>query len=156
MSRWVLSALRALLIVLFAGALAAQAASGLIAGTMADGALVVSVVTLIVAGALCVEAVLVSVWMLVTMIRQETLFDDRGPADRWVDIAIGALLVAAVVSAGGAVALVVQAAVPGAWGLALLAAAACGVSAALALLVVVMRRLLHAAIGLRSELAEVI
>ena len=156
MSRSVLGALRALLLVLFAGSLGAQVGSWLIAGAVAGGALAVVVVILIVAGALCVEVVLLSVWMLVAMIRQGALFDDRGHADRWVNAAIGALMAAAVVSAGGAVALVVQAAERGAWGLALLAAAACGASAALALLVVVMRRLLHTAISLRSELAEVI
>jgi len=153
MSRSVLGALRALLLVLFAGSLGAQVGSWLIAGAVAGGALAVVVVILIVAGTLCVEVVLLSVWMLVAMIRQGALFDDRGHADRWVNAAIGALVAAAVVSAGGAVALVVQA---GAWGLALLAVAACGASAALALLVVVMRRLLHTAISLRSELAEVI
>jgi hypothetical protein len=159
MSRSVLLALRILLALLFAAALAAQLASGLIAQAAPDGPLRVILAALVVVGALCVEVVLVSVWMLVGMVQGEKIFDERGSADTWVNAAIGALLAAAVAALGGVIAvLVCQVGEPDAAGgpLALLAATAAGVSAALALLVVVMRRLLHAAIQLRSELAEVI
>jgi hypothetical protein len=159
MSRSVLLALRILLALLFAAALAAQLASGSIALLAPDGPLRVILAGLVVVGALCVEVVLVSVWMLVVMVQGEKIFDERGSADKWVNVAIGALLAAAVAALGGVIAvLVVQVGEPdvAGWPLALLATTAAGVSAALALLVVVMRRLLHAAIQLRSELAEVI
>ena len=116
-------------------------------------------VVLVLAGGLAVEVVLISVWMLVAMVQGETIFDERAAADTWVNAAIGALLAGAAVAFGGAIAVViVQVGEPDAagWPLALLAAAATGASAALALLVGVMRRLLHTAIQLRSELAEVI
>lgn len=159
MSRSVLLALRILLALLFAAALAAQLASGAIAQAAPDGPLRVILAAQVVVGALCVEVVLVSVWMLVGMVQGEKIFDERGSADKWVNAAIGALLTAAVAAVGGVIAvLVFQVGEPDAagWPLALLAATAAGVSAALALLVVVMRRLLHAAIQLRSELAEVV
>jgi hypothetical protein len=159
MSRSVLLTLRMLLILLFAASVTAQSASGAIGSAAQTGGLATVLTGLIVAGALCVEVVLVSVWMLLAMVQDERIFDDRAAADRWVNAAIGALVAGAVVAAAGAVAvLVVQAGQPAGagMGLALLAAAGAGVSAALALLVVVMRRLLHTAIGLRSELAEVI
>ncbi|WEO76141.1 DUF2975 domain-containing protein [Cryobacterium sp. SO2] len=159
MSRSVLFTLRILLALLFAASLTAQVASGAIAGAAQAGPLSGILLALVVTGALCVEVVLVSVWMLVAMVQSEKIFDDRGSADTWVNTAIGALLAGAVVALGGVIAVViVQLGEPDAagWPLALLAATAAGVSAALALLVVVMRRLLHTAIQLRSELAEVI
>jgi MFS family permease len=158
-SRSVLLTLRALLALLFAAALAAQLLSGTIAQLAPAGPLAAITAVLVVSGALCVQVVLVSVWMLVAMVQGDRIFDDRGSADRWVTIAIGALLAGAALAVGGVIAvLVVQLGEPAAhgWPLALAAAAAAGVSAALALLVLVMRRLLHTAIQLRSELAEVI
>ena len=159
MSRSVLLALRMLLVLLFAASLAAQVASGVIAGAAPAGPLAMILAGLVVTGALCVEVVLISVWMLVAMVQGEKIFDERPSADRWARTAIGALVAGAVFALGGVVAvLIVQLGEPDAagWPLALLAAAAAGASAALALLVVVMRRLLHTAIRLRSELAEVI
>ena len=159
MSRSGLLALRLLLLFLFAASIAAQVTSGAIARAAQDGILAGVLMGLAIVGGLCVEVVLVSVWMLVSMVQEERIFEDRGHADRWVNATIGALVAAAAVATAGSLAvLIVQAWRPEAsgWTLALLAAGAAGVSAALALLVVVMRRLLHAAIRLRSELAEVI
>jgi hypothetical protein len=157
--RTVLLTLRILLALLFAASLAAQVASGTIARAAPDGALSTILVVLVLAGGLAVEVVLISAWMLVAMVQGETIFDERAAADTWVNAAIGALLAGAAVTFGGVIAVViVQLAEPDAagWPLALLGAAATGASAALALLVGVMRRLLHTAIQLRSELAEVI
>jgi hypothetical protein len=158
-SRSVLLALRTLLILLCATALATQVLSGAMTGAVPAGPLAGILVVLVVVGALCVELVLISVWMLVAMVQGERIFDDRGSADRWVTAAIVALVGGAVFASAGVIAVgVVQLADPaaGGWPLALGAAAAAAASAALALLVVVMRRLLHTAIQLRSELAEVI
>jgi hypothetical protein len=158
-SRSVLNTLRMLLALLFVAVLAAELASGAIAGAAAPGPLSAILVALVLVGGLCVQTVLVCVWMLVAMVQGERIFDDRGSADKWVTAAIWALLAGAAGALAGVLAIgVVQLAEPvaGGWPLALAAAAAAGTSAALALLVVVMRRLLHAAIQLRSELAEVI
>lgn len=168
MSRSVLISLRVLLVLLFAGSICAQVASGAIAGAAQDGPLAPVLTGLILVAALCVEVVLLSVWMLIAMVQGERIFDDRARADRWVNAAIGALVTAAVVAGAGAIAALLITAIPmtaplqsgepegAGWVLAWLAAVGAGVSAALALLVVVMRRLLHAAIRLHSELAEVI
>jgi hypothetical protein len=158
-SRSVLYTLRMLLALLFAAALVAQVLSGTIAQAAPAGPLAAILMALVILGALCVQVVLVSVWMLVAMVQGERIFDDRGPADTWVNTAILALLAGVVVSLAGVLAVgVVHLGAPGAagWPLGIAAAAAAGVSAALALLVVVMRRLLHTAIQLHSELAEVI
>ncbi|WP_405741391.1 DUF2975 domain-containing protein [Streptomyces sp. NBC_01525] len=112
-----------------------------------------------IAGVACVQVGLVAVWRLLAMVRRGALFTPR--AFRWVDVIIGASLVATLLAAGvtGHLSL---ASIPspgdgmeviGALGAAL---AAVGVGAAFAMLVVVMRGLLHKATELQREMAEVI
>lgn len=152
-------ALRALLVVLFGACVALQVGAGMLAASIVGGASGVVLVCLIVAGALCVEAVLISVWMLASMVRDESIFDGRTGPDRWTNTAIAALGLAAVFAAGGFVYYLISQAGPSHPTeaiLAVVAAAAVGVASALALLVVVMRRLLHTAVEYQSELSEVI
>ena len=160
MSGRFLVALRSLLALLLAGAVTAQISCSAIADSFAaDGFASAVLAALVVSGGLCVEAVLLGVWMLAGMARDERLFDDRPHADRWVNLAIGSLAAGAgfalIALVCFAIAVATQPA-PLGWGLMMLAAVSAGVSAALALVVVVMRRLLHAAIALQSELADVI
>ncbi|MGW1836146.1 DUF2975 domain-containing protein [Streptomyces sp. BBFR2] len=116
-------------------------------------------VAIAIAGVACVQVGLVATWRLLAMVRRDALFTPR--AFRWVDTIIGASLVATLLAAGvtGHLAL---ASIPspddgmevlGALGAAL---AAVGVGGAFAMLVVVMRGLLHKATELQREMAEVI
>jgi hypothetical protein len=157
MNGFVVAVLRALLVLMFAGSIAVQLCAGLLAQPVVGGASEVVLICLIVLSALCVEAVLASVWVLAGMVSDESIFDGRRHADRWADVAIWALAVAAVFAAAGLVYfLVSQALSVSATEIVLAIAAAAGVSAALALLVVVMRRLLHTAIQYQTDLSEVI
>lgn len=154
MPRPLLVALRGLLAVLLLGCVLVQVAVGPFALNALDGGPIDGVlVAVIVAGVLCIEVVLVSVWRLVSLVRDDALFSGDHRSDLWVDLAIGAFLFGAVLALGGAVAVlaVVPAPIPAlAFGLVAVS------SATLALLVVVMRRLLHLAVEQRSELAEVV
>jgi hypothetical protein len=159
MTRTILIALRAVLALLFAASVACQVFSVALAGSVVGGTAISVLAALIIAGALCVEVVLLAVWMLVGLVQSDAIFDEHGRADRWVDAAIASLVAAAVFAAGGLVYFLVEHSAgrsPADLALALIAASAAGLSIALALLVVVMRRLLHTAIRLNSELAEVI
>ncbi|PPF77337.1 DUF2975 domain-containing protein [Subtercola sp. Z020] len=153
--------LRVLLVLLFGACGAAQVCSGLLATSLVGGVSAVVLTGLIVVGGLCVEVVLVSVWALLGKVRQGSIFDARGRADRWTNTAIAALGTAAVFAAAGFVYFALAPVQPEATAgastvLAIAAAAAAGAAAALALLVVVMRRLLHTAVQYQSDLAEVI
>ncbi|WP_172582644.1 DUF2975 domain-containing protein [Subtercola boreus] len=159
MSRLTLLSLRSLLVLLFAGALAAQASSGAVATALLSGVSAGVLVGVVIAGCVAVECVLVSAWMLVTMVHRDRIFDDRAHADTWVNTAIGALSVGAVIAAAGFVYFAVWLVAdpqPTTLPLAVLALTVSAAATALALIVVVMRRLLHTAIRLQSELAEVI
>ncbi|WP_309068046.1 DUF2975 domain-containing protein [Microbacterium sp.] len=100
----------------------------------------------------------VCIWRLLTMVRRGSVFSPA--AFRWVDVIIGAIAFDAVVTFALAVLLAIGPAAPG------VVALVCGaslVTAGVALLVVVMRRLLQQAMDreteartLRSELDEVI
>ncbi|RFA10956.1 hypothetical protein B7R54_18380 [Subtercola boreus] len=159
MSRSSLLTLRVLLVLLFAGALAAQVTSVALASETLEGLPAGVLAALIIAGAVAVEVVLLSAWMLVALVPGDAIFDDQGRTDPWVRIAVGALVVGAALGAAGFVffaALQGVAPISAGPSLLVLCGAAAGVGAALALLVGVMRRLLHTAIRLQSELAEVI
>jgi len=154
MPRPLLVALRSLLAVLLLGCVLVQVAVGPFALNALDGGPIDGVlVAVIVAGVLCIEVVLVSVWRLVSLVRDDALFSGDHRSDLWVDLAIGAFLFGAVLALGGAVAVLAVVPAP-------IAALAFGLvavsSATLALLVMVMRRLLHLAVEQRSELAEVV
>jgi hypothetical protein len=158
MSRPVLVALRVLLVLLFAGSVTAQ----VLAPSIAAGALrpvaAVMLAALAIGAIVCVEIVLVSVWMLLGMVRDQRIFDEDGHSDRWVNATIGALVAAAAIAAGSFVFILLSADAGSAAGttVAIVSATVAGACAALALLVVVMRQLLHTAIALHSELAEVV
>lgn len=158
MSSLLLGALRSMLVLLAAGAVAAQLFAAQLAGSLLDGASATVVSVLAVAGIVCVEVVLVCVWALVGQARDARLFSTGRHSERWVDLAIGALGVGAAISAGGLIYLLVSGAPGDPVGLTVtvLAAAVAAAAVALALLVVVMRHLLHAAAELHDELAEVV
>ncbi|MFH8409207.1 DUF2975 domain-containing protein [Streptomyces sp. NPDC018019] len=107
----------------------------------------------------CVQVGLVALGMLLTMVERDAIFTPR--AFRWVDIIIGAAVVATLLALGVTVHLGL-AEIPspddgmdvvGALGAATVCTA---VGAAFAMLVVVMRSLLRKATELRTEMAEVI
>ncbi|MDF2443934.1 MAG: hypothetical protein JWR01_2137 [Subtercola sp.] len=159
MSRSSLLTLRLLLALLFAGALAAQLTSVGLASDTLDGTAAGVLAGLIIVGAVAVEVVLLSAWMLVGLVPHDAIFDEQGRADLWARIAVVALSVGGALGAAGfAYFAIGQSVEPISAGpsLLVLCGAAAGIGAALALLVGVMRRLLHTAIRLQSELAEVI
>jgi hypothetical protein len=119
----------------------------------------VSLVVLVVLGIATMQVVAVCVWRLLTMVRRGTVFSPA--AFRYVDLVIGAVATAAVLTFGVAVALAPGEAV--APGVVLLVCMAALVVAGVALIVVVMRMLLAQAVardaeaqGLRAELDTVI
>ncbi|MEU6267355.1 DUF2975 domain-containing protein [Saccharopolyspora shandongensis] len=116
-------------------------------------------VAVTIIGVACVQAVLVAVWMLLSMVRRDAIFTPR--AFRWVDIIIGASVVATLLAIGTAGHLSVASIPSPDDGMdvisALAAAVACvGVGTLFAMLVVVMRSLLRKATDLQAEIAEVI
>ncbi|MEV6231065.1 DUF2975 domain-containing protein [Saccharopolyspora shandongensis] len=116
-------------------------------------------VAVTIIGVACVQTVLVAVWMLLSMVRRDAIFTPR--AFRWVDIIIGASVVATLLAIGTAGHLSVASIPSPGDGMdvvsALAAAVACvGVGTLFAMLVVVMRSLLRKATDLQAEIAEVI
>lgn len=119
----------------------------------------VSLVVIVVLGIATMQVVAVCVWRLLTMVRQGTVFSHA--AFRYVDVVIGAVATAAVLTFGVAVVLAPGEAV--APGVVLLVCMAALVVAGVALIVVVMRMLLAQAVArdaeaqdLRAELDTVI
>lgn len=117
------------------------------------------VVVLGIAGALTVEVALVCIWRLLTMVRRETVFSPA--AFRYVDVVIGAAVVATLLAVVLSFVLAPGEAVPPGF-VALVVIAGFG-TAGIALLVLVMRALLVKAVALdstattlRAELDEVI
>lgn len=154
MPRVVLVALRVLLSLLLIGCIGVQVGVGPAAAKVLDGGPVDAVlVAVVVAGGLCVEAVLLAAWRLLTFAGEDTLFAGDHRSDLWVDVAIGACVFGAALATVGAIAVGVAVGAPLPV-LAFLMVAVAG--ATLALIVVVMRRLLHLAVEQRSELAEVV
>jgi hypothetical protein len=163
MGKLTVLALRAVMVMLFAGSVLAQTVmvampAGVIeGGALADRRTAVLVITAL--GVVTVEVVLVCVWRLVTMVRRETVFSHA--AFRYVHLVIGAFVAAALlVFALGVVLAPGEAVAPGV--VVLLG----GVSLAVfgvALIVLVLRVLLAQALArdveasrLGAELAEVI
>lgn len=99
----------------------------------------------------CVQVALIATWRLLTMVGRDRIFQDR--AFVLVDVIIGAILVAIALMIA-AVVLLSTVGLGGPATLYLIAIAIAG--AALALLVVVMRRLLRMATQLSHDLAEVV
>ncbi|MCT9820929.1 DUF2975 domain-containing protein [Microbacterium sp. W1N] len=105
----------------------------------------------VVLGVACLQVFAVCVWRLLTLVRRGAVFSPA--AFRDVDVIVGAVAAAAVLTAGLAVALAPGRTAPG------VVALLCGGALTLggmALLVVVMKRLLRQATELRLELDEVI
>lgn len=154
MSRLVILALRALLILIALGALGGQTVIIFLVAThpesdLADRAVAYSVLG--IAAIACVEVGLVALWVLLSMVRRGAIFDER--AFRWVDVISVAGLVAAVLVA----ALCAHAGeIDDAPGLVLIGGGVAIGGAAFALLMVVMRGLLRNATVLRRELDEVV
>lgn len=116
-------------------------------------------VTASILGVACVQVALGAIWMLLAMVERDAIFTRA--SFRWVDLIIGAAVVATLIALGAAVHLTLDTipspddrmAVEGAL-LAALAGAAVG--AAFSMLMVIMRTLLGKAMDMRTELAEVI
>lgn len=165
MSRWMIAALRAVLVASLGGSLFVQAVMIPLVARDMDGAdqevldLRVPFLTLLVLGILTTQVVMVCLWRLLTMVRHGTVFSHG--AFRYVDIIIGAIAVASVLMFLLGVILAPGEAV--APGIVLLIGGAALVIAGVALLVLVLRTLLAQAVALdleakhlQSELDEVI
>lgn len=110
-------------------------------------------------GVLCVQVALVAVWVLLGMLRRDTLFDRK--ALLWVDVVIGSTVAATLLGAGITVHLAVtdmpfangNMEAVGALGSAFLGTA---MGTVFAMVLVLMRGLLRKATRLRTEMSEVI
>jgi Protein of unknown function (DUF2975) len=153
-STTVIRALRVLLILIALGALAAQAAIVFVVATDPEVDLTDRAVTYLViaiTAIACLELALVALWVLLSMVRRSAIFDER--AFRWVDvIAVAGLVAAVLVSALCAH----VGEIDDAPGLILIGGAIGVAGVAFALLMVVMRGLLHSATAFRRELDEVV
>lgn len=164
MGRLTVLALRAVLATAIAGSLFVQAVMVPLLWADLDDVEIgrparVSLVVLVVLGIATMQVVAACVWRLLTMVRRGTVFSLA--AFRYVDVVIGAVATAAVLTFGVAVVLAPGEAV--APGVVLLVCMAALVVAGVALIVVVMRMLLAQAVArdaeaqdLRAELDTVI
>lgn len=164
MSRLVILALRAIVIliglgVLFGQLLLVPAFGGVLAESVlaerdVHSAPVPYVVLLVAMGA-CVQAALVALWVLLSMVRRDAIFSAR--AFRWVDVIIVAVLAATLLMLALALHwyFVVEPRLD-APGIVLVQGALVLGGVTMLLLMVVMRGLLSRATELRSELAEVV
>ena len=163
MGKLTVRALRAVLALVLAGTVLVQAGMvwALVSGSdPEDGSLPLTplrVVTIL--GLVSVQVAVVCVWRLVAMVRRGTVFSHA--AFRYVDIVIGAIVAAAVLTFAMAVTLAPGEAVPP--GLVLLICGVALVVAGVALIVLVLRMLLAQAVArdveathLRAELDQVI
>ncbi|MFC7329577.1 DUF2975 domain-containing protein [Marinactinospora rubrisoli] len=115
-------------------------------------------VTVAIIGVACVQVAFFAAWMLLAMLGRDALFSAK--AFRWVDVIIGATIVATLLAAGVTVHLAF-AEIPsptdmsaiGALGAAVVTT---GGGAAFAMLLVLMRGLLRKATELQSEMAAVV
>lgn len=115
--------------------------------------------TVAILGIVCVQVILVAMWMLLTMVERDAIFDRR--AFRWVDLTIGAALGATLLALGVAVHLFIADIPSPADGMELLGAlggaiVCAAVGASFAMLVAIMRGLLRKATDLKAEMAEVV
>lgn len=115
--------------------------------------------TVAIVGIVCVQVALVAVWMLLTMVQRDAIFTPR--AFRWVDTIIGCSLVATLLAIGVTGHLTVTDIPSPSDGMEVIGAlaaaiASVGVGAAFAMLIVIMRNLLHKATELQTEIAEVV
>lgn len=99
-----------------------------------------------------VQVVLLCIWKLLSLVRGEKIFSSQ--AFRYVDVIIGAMVIAAVLLAASIVVIYAARAVNP--GILLLGILGVVVGIALALLVVVMRGLLRKALELEQDMSEVV
>ncbi|HEU4913179.1 MAG TPA: DUF2975 domain-containing protein [Actinomycetes bacterium] len=157
-------ALRIVLAIALAGSLFVQAVMvpllwADLEGSELSAAARISVVVIVILGIATMQVTAVCVWRLLTMVRRGTVFSDA--AFRYVDIVIGAVSAASLLTFGLGVALAPGEAV--APGVVLLIGGVAVVVAGIALIVLVMRMLLAQAVardveaqGLQAELDAVI
>lgn len=158
MSRFVYPAARVLIALMLLGTVAVQILIPIIAIYEADYApefahLLWPMTVLAILAIVCAQVVLVAMWQLVTLTQRDSVFSPH--AFRWVDVVIGASLAAAGIIA---IVFVWLALTPGVgpilvFGMVLAAMIFC---LAAAVLMVIMRRLLAQAAGMREYLAEVV
>jgi hypothetical protein len=155
MSRLTITTLRTIIAIALAGSLFVQVVMVPLMWIDLDeapGAVRVPFVIIAVLGIGTLQVCAVCIWRLLTLVRRESVFSEV--AFRYVDVMIGAIIAAAILTFALAVVLVPGEEVPpGIVGL------LCGFSLVIvgvALVVVVMRRLLVQATELRTELAEVV
>jgi len=161
MGSLVIGALRAVLLLAFAGSLFVQVVMVPLLWQDLDGApdaARVAAVVIIVLGIVTLQVCAVCIWQLLTMVRRGSVFSSR--AFRYVDVMIGAILAGALLVFSLAVLLAPGDVAPGVVGLICGAALVVG---GVALVVFVLRMLLAQAVEreaearrLRSELSEVI
>jgi len=116
-------------------------------------------VTAAVLGVACVQVALIAVWMLLAMVQRDSIFTER--AFLWVDVVIGATVVATLITAGVTAHLFVADIPSPDDGMDLLAALGASlvttcVGASFAMLLVLMRGLLRKATDLQTEISEVV
>ncbi|GAA1999990.1 DUF2975 domain-containing protein [Microbacterium ulmi] len=102
--------------------------------------------------AVCAQIVLVCVWRLLSLVRIDGTFDEKAFA--WVDVALGAVVLATLLIVGSL--LLLQAAGASPPSIALLCLIGIVVGAGLSLLIVVLRGLLKKASQLEHDLSEVV
>ena len=100
----------------------------------------------------CMQVVLICVWRLLSLVRESSIFSEGAFA--WVDVILGAVVLATVLILGSLIGLMVLGMVPPA--AFILGVLGTIIGSGLALLVVVMRGLLHSAFRLEQDLAEVV
>jgi hypothetical protein len=135
-----------------------QADEGMVLGGLRIPALAVVFLCLVLLGVVTIQITLICVWRLLTMVRRGTVFSHG--AFRYVDVVIGAIAAASVLTFGVAVTLAPGEVAPG---IVLLICGAALMIAGVALIVLVMRMLLAQAVArdaeakhLQAELDEVI
>ncbi|WP_309131357.1 DUF2975 domain-containing protein [Brevibacterium sp.] len=160
MSRIAILALRALVLLIGLGAVIVQIALlfPVFTQTLAQERdftfLPLPIVVLGVALAVCVEAALIAIWALLSMVRRDAIFTQR--AFRWVDVIIGAGLVATLLVGGFGILVIGIALRDDAPGLIAIVGGVVVAGLAFVLLMIVMRGLLRNATAMRSELSEVV
>jgi hypothetical protein len=160
MSTLAILGLRALILLIAAGAVLTQIFIVPVVGTgIADDAelpeLGVPYAIIGVVIVACVEVALFAIWVLLSMVRKDAIFSER--AFRWVDVIIGAAVVATALSLALAVHIYyVVNPILDAPGLVAITLGTAILGAAFVLLMIVMRGLLRSATTLQSELAEVV
>ena len=158
MQRSTIIVLKALIVVLIALLFFCQVtvipatASGMAATYPEFAALEIPGIVIGIAFALCAQVVLVCVWRLVSLVGADAIFSDRAFA--WVDIALGAVVLATLLVVGALVILQIAGASPPS--ISLLCLVGIVVGAGLSLLIVVLRGLLRKASQLESDLSEVV